>query len=101
MSNFNNLLPQFLVYDLGRTQNSVDAALKKFSPFAADILEACEDEAASSTAAQLALEHLAEGFKAIVDGRRALVDARLELLDIEQGKRAPLGGNQVLPEHML
>ncbi len=94
MTDFNPLLARRVVTDLGRTQNAIDGALKKFSMLTTDVLEALEDAAISDAATQPALERLAAGFKTIVDGRRAFVDAHLELIEMKMGSNlrdTPIG----------
>lgn len=94
MTDFNPLLARRVVTDLGRTQNAIDGALKKFSMLTTDVLEALEDADVSDAATQPALERLADGFKTIVDGRRAFVDAHLELIGMKMDsnlRNVPIG----------
>ena len=42
MTDFNPLLARRVVTHLGRTQNAIDGALKKFSMLTTDVLEALE-----------------------------------------------------------
>ncbi|MCK0530665.1 hypothetical protein [Sphingobium agri] len=94
MTDFNPLLARRVVTDIGRTQNAIDGALKKFSMLATDVLEAFEDASLNDAASQPALERLAEGFKTIVDGRRAFVDVHLELIGMKMDsnlKNVPIG----------
>lgn len=94
MTDFNPLLARRVVTDIGRTQNAIDGALKKFSMLATDVLEAFEDASVSDATTQPALERLAEGFKTIVDGRRAFVDVHLQLIQMKMDsnlREVPIG----------
>ena len=83
MSEYNPMLARKVVTDIGRAQNAIDGALKKFSTLTTDVLEAFADAQVSDAATQPTLESLAEGFKTMVAGRGAFVDAHLKLIDMK------------------
>lgn len=85
MSEYNPIMARKVVTGIGRAQNAIDGALKKFSTLTTDVLEAFTDAQVSDAATQPTLERLAEGFKTIVAGRGAFVDAHLMLIDMKMG----------------
>lgn len=83
MPDFNPMLARRVVTDIGRTQNAIDGALKKFANLATDVLEAFGDAQMSDAATQPALEEIATGFQSIVTGRRAFVAVHQRLIDMK------------------
>lgn len=83
MSEYNPVLARKVVTDIGRAQNAIDGALRKFSMLTTGVLETFADAKVSDAATQPAIESLAEGFNIIVAGRRAFVDAHLKLIDMK------------------
>ncbi len=83
MAEYNPMLARKVVTDIGRAQNAIDGALRKFSSLTTGVLEALADAQVSDVATQPALEDLAEGFQTIVAGRRAFVNAHLKLIDMK------------------
>jgi hypothetical protein len=85
MSEFKPDQARKIVTGIGRTQNGLDNALKKFSMLTTDVLEAFADARMNDAASQPTLEDLAEGFSMIVAGRRKFVNAHQNLIDMKAG----------------
>lgn len=83
MLEFNAEQARKIVTGLGRTQNQIDGALRKFSMLTTDVIDAFSEAQMSDATSQPALEELADGFSSFVAGRRKFVDLHQRLIDMK------------------